>query len=173
MSHAVLVLNASYEFLNVTSLKRAVKLIYKRKAEVVESVDNRAVTSRHVRLPLPSIIRMLYFIHRPFKEVPLTRKNVLLRDRHICQYCGKPGDTVDHVRPRSRKGPDSWENCVCACALCNRRKNNRTPDEANMALMRKPRKPSHIPWLLIKQDASREGWARFLFWNISIEEVPG
>jgi 5-methylcytosine-specific restriction endonuclease McrA len=168
----VLVLNASYEYLNVTSLKRAVKLVYKGKAEVVEAVGDRQLKARTLRIPLPSIIRMLYFIHRPFKEVPLTRKNILLRDRHVCQYCGKQGDTVDHVIPRSRGGRDSWENCVCACAFCNRRKNNRTPDEANMDLLRKPRKPSHIPWLLIKQDASREGWARFLFWNISIEEAP-
>lgn len=169
---AVLVLNSSFEYLNVTSLERAVKLLYKGKAEIVEALEGREFGTVAFRIRLPSIIRMLYYIRRPYKEVPLTRKNVLLRDRHVCQYCGRPGDTVDHVHPRSRGGPNTWENCVCACAPCNRRKNDRRPDEANMKLLRRPRKPTHIPWLLIRQDAAREGWARYLYWNLSIEEVP-
>ena len=172
LREAVLVLNASYEYLNVTSIKRAVKLLYKGKAELVEAVEGREIGNTVFRMRLPSIIRMLYMIRRPFKEVPLTRKNVLLRDRHVCQYCGRPGDTVDHVRPRSRGGADSWENCVCACAPCNRRKNNRTPEEAGMKLRRKPRRPASIPWILVKQDAAREGWARYLLWNVSIEALP-
>jgi 5-methylcytosine-specific restriction endonuclease McrA len=160
---SVLVLNASYEYLNVTSLERAVTLLFKDKAELVEAVDGLEISSVRVRMRLPSVIRMRYYIQRPYKEVPLTRKNVLLRDRHTCQYCGRPGDTVDHVRPRSRGGPHTWENCVCACAECNRRKNDRTPEEARMALRRKPRRPLHLPWLLISDDKSRQGWARYLY----------
>ncbi|MBI3927537.1 MAG: HNH endonuclease [Armatimonadetes bacterium] len=165
LSGTVLVLNASYEYLNVTTIRRAMKLLYKRKAELVEAVRGSRVSSMSLRFDLPSIIRMVYYIQRPFKEVPLTRKNVLVRDRHVCQYCGGPGNTVDHVRPRSRGGQDSWLNCVCACADCNRRKNNRTPAEAGMTLLRRPRKPSGIPWLRIRQDESRRGWARYLFWS--------
>lgn len=163
LSGNVLVLNASYEYLNVTSIRRAMKLLYKKKAELVEAVKGRQIASTRTRFNLPSIIRMVYYIRRPFKEVPLTRKNILVRDRHMCQYCGRPGNTVDHVKPRSRGGVDSWLNCVCACADCNRRKNNRTPAEAAMELVRTPRKPSGIPWLRIRQDESRKGWARYLF----------
>lgn len=168
----VLVLNASYEFLNVTSLKKAVKLIFKGKAEVVKAREDEKVRVRDIRIPLPSIIRMLYYINKPFKEVPLTKKNILLRDNHTCQYCGNYGDTIDHIKPKSKGGPDSWENCACACGPCNRRKNDRTPEEANMKLSRKPRKPTHIPWIRIKNDAKTEGWGKYLFWNIGIEEVP-
>jgi len=167
----VLVLNASYEFLNVATLERAVKLIYKGKAEVVESIDGREIGSTRLRIRMPSIIRMLYYIVRPHKDVPMTKKNVLLRDEHTCQYCGRLGDTIDHVLPRSRGGASSWENCVCACSLCNTRKNSRTPDEANMTLVRKPKRPAYIPWIMVKRDASRVGWARYLFWNLSIDEV--
>ncbi len=167
MTGSVLVLNASYEYLNVTSLKRAVKLLYKEKAEVVEEVDGRCIRSIYREFGVPSIIRMLYYIKRPFKEVPLTRKNVLARDSHTCQYCGKTGDTVDHIKPRSRGGVDSWTNCVCACAECNRKKNNRTPDEAGMALARRPRKPSHLPWMRMRQgkNSAHKAWARYLFWG--------
>lgn len=172
MKEGVLVLNASYEFLNITSLKRAVKLLYKGKAEVVEAIGEQKYSSKSLKIPLPSIIRMLYYINRPFKEVALTKRNILLRDRHICQYCGKQGDTIDHVKPKSKGGKDHWENCVCACGVCNRKKNDRTPEEANMVLLRKPKKPSNIPWLVIKQDAEKEGWGKYLFWNISIEESP-
>ena len=89
---------------------------------------------------MPSIIRMLYYIRRPMQKVALTKKNVLIRDDHICQYCGLRGErlmTVDHVTPKSRGGPSTWENLVCACMRCNNRKNNRTPREANMSLKRK------------------------------------
>lgn len=173
MSSGVLVLNASFEFLNVTSIKKAVKLLYKGKAEVVESIPEKNYGAKSYRFPLPSIIRLLYMINRPYKEVPLTKRNIILRDKGICQYCGQHGDTIDHIKPKSRGGPDSWENCACACGPCNRRKNDRTPEEACMKLARKPRKPSHIPWLLIKQEADREGWAKFLYWNISIEDKIG
>jgi 5-methylcytosine-specific restriction endonuclease McrA len=171
VSTYVLVLNASYEFLNVATLERAVKLIYKGKAEVVETVTGREIGTTRYRMSMPSIIRMLYYIVRPHKEVPMTKKNILLRDDHTCQYCGRAGDTIDHVMPRSRAGKSTWENCVCACSMCNTRKNSRTPEEANMKLLRKPKKPAFIPWILVKRDASKVGWARYLFWNMSIDEV--
>jgi 5-methylcytosine-specific restriction endonuclease McrA len=152
-------------------LERAVKLLYKGKAEVVEAVADRQIGTSSYRMQMPSIIRMLYYIVRPHKEVPMTKKNILLRDDHTCQYCGRSGDTIDHVVPRSRAGQSSWENCVCACSMCNTRKNSRTPDEANMHLLRKPRKPAFIPWILIKRDANKVGWARYLFWNMNIEDV--
>lgn len=169
MKGSVLVLNASYEYLNVTSLRRAIALVVKRKAEIVEAIQGRYIAGIQNRYGLPTVVRMLYYIRRPFKEIPVTRKNIVLRDRHTCQYCGKAGDTVDHVFPRSRGGRDTWENCVCACAECNRLKNDRTPDEARMKLLSKPRKPALIPWLMMKKEPNRLSWARYLFWDDKFE----
>ena len=165
MKGSVLVLNASYEYLNVTSVRRAISLVLKKKAEVVEAVQGRAIAGVTRAIGLPSVVRMLYYIRRPFKEVPLTRKNVILRDRGTCQYCGRSGDTVDHIFPRSRGGRESWENFVCACANCNRMKNNRTPDEAGMKLLSRPRKPALVHWLMARRDSARQSWARYLGWG--------
>lgn len=169
MAEYVLVLNSSYEFLNIATVKRAIKLIFKGKAEVLETHPSKEIASSSSRIKLPSIIRMLYHIVRPFNHVPLTKKNILLRDRHTCQYCGKPGDTVDHILPKSRGGREDWTNCVCACTYCNTRKNNRTPEEANMKLLKLPRKPRYIPWILIKRDADAVGWEKYLYWNMDFE----
>ncbi len=135
----VLVLNASYEPLNITSWRRAVVLLLKGKAEQVEHNGKVLYTG----LPLPTVIRLRHYILVPYKEIPLTRRNILHRDGHSCQYCGYTGDelTLDHVLPRSRGGDDSWENMVTACVRCNVKKGNRTPKEANLFLRTTPRKP--------------------------------
>ncbi len=123
---------------------------------------------------MPSIIRMLYYIRRPMQKVALTKKNILLRDDYTCQYCGLKGErmmTVDHVLPRSKGGPSTWENLVCACMRCNNRKNNRTPEHANMLLKRKPKAPKYIPWIRVKRNTLPGEWHKFLFlYNVSIEE---
>jgi 5-methylcytosine-specific restriction endonuclease McrA len=117
---------------------------------------------------------MLYYIRRPMQRVALTKKNVLIRDEHACQYCGTRGErlmTVDHIVPKSRGGDSTWENLVCACMRCNNRKNNRTPHEANMSLQRKPRQPKYIPWIQIKRNTLPDEWGKFLFlYNVSIDE---
>lgn len=135
----VLVLNASYEPLNITSWRRAIVLLLKGKAEQIE--HNGRVVYRNI--PLPTVIRLRHYVKVPYKEIPLTRKNILHRDSHSCQYCGYTGDdlTLDHVVPRSRGGGDHWENLVTACVRCNIKKGNRTPREANMPLRQVPRRP--------------------------------
>jgi 5-methylcytosine-specific restriction endonuclease McrA len=135
----VLVLNASYEPLNITSWRRAVVLVIKGKAERVEH-NGRLV---YADFPLPTVIRLRHYVRVPYKDIPLTRRNLLQRDNHTCQYCSYSGDglTLDHVVPRSRGGGDTWENMVTACVRCNVKKGNRTPREANMPLFSQPRKP--------------------------------
>ena len=135
----VLVLNASYEPLNITSWRRAAVLIIKGKAERVEH-NGKTLYSDFL---LPTVIRLRYYVRVPYKEIPLTRRNILHRDSYTCQYCGYTGDelTLDHVIPRSRKGGETWENMVTACVRCNVKKGNRTPKEANMPLRRTPRRP--------------------------------
>lgn len=135
----VLVLNASYEPLNITSWRRAVVLLIKGKAERVE--HNGKII--YAEFPVPTVIRLRHYVRVPYKEIPLTRRNILHRDSHTCQYCGYGGDdlTLDHVFPRSRGGGDTWENMVTACVRCNVKKGNRTPQEAHMLLHHPPNKP--------------------------------
>lgn len=135
----VLVLNASYEPLNITTWRRAVVLLIKGKAEQVEHNGKYVYTD----FPLPTVIRLRHYVRVPYTEIPLTRRNLLHRDGHACQYCGYSGDdlTLDHVLPRSRGGGESWENIVTACVRCNVKKGNRTPREAGMVLLVTPRKP--------------------------------
>lgn len=140
MGH-VLVLNASYEPLNITTWRRAVVMVLKGKAEGLEHDPVRLL---YRDLHLPTVIRLRQFVHVPYQPMPLTRRHVLQRDGHACQYCGYQGErlSIDHVLPRSRGGADSWENVTTACLPCNVRKGNRTPSEAGMALVRSPRRPS-------------------------------
>lgn len=135
----VLVLNASYEPLNITSWQRAIVLLIKGKAEQVEHNGKLIYND----FPLPTVIRLRHYVTMPYKEIPLTRRNILHRDGHSCQYCGYSGDelTLDHIIPRSRGGGDTWENIVTACVRCNVRKGSRTPREANMPLNQTPRRP--------------------------------
>jgi 5-methylcytosine-specific restriction endonuclease McrA len=169
----VLVLNFTYEALNITSFQRAVKLLFAGKAELLHGRE-RIIASTSFEMRMPSVIRMLYYIRRPMQRVALTKKNILIRDDHSCQYCGLRGDrlmTVDHVVPKSKGGPSTWENLVCACMRCNNRKNNRSPHDANMSLKRKPRQPKYIPWIQIKRNTLPDEWGKFLFlYNVSIDE---
>jgi 5-methylcytosine-specific restriction endonuclease McrA len=139
----VLVLNASNEPLNLCDWHRAVRLICKGKAEIVER-NGRLLAPG---FPMPRVIRLRSYVYRPFKALAPNRENVIHRDRRTCQYCGrkKKGLTLDHVLPRSRGGRDTWTNLVAACHACNERKDDRTPEEAGMPLLSVPYKPTS--WL--------------------------
>jgi 5-methylcytosine-specific restriction endonuclease McrA len=122
----------------------------------------RSITNNY---PWPSIIRLSHYINIPYKKVVLTRKNILRRDAFKCGYCGR-GDlplTIDHVIPRAKGGNDSWENLICACTVCNNRKGDKTPHEANMILLNRPFKPSHI--LFIKNVVGKidDTWKPYLY----------
>ncbi|MDD1416721.1 HNH endonuclease [Dolichospermum sp. ST_con] len=135
----VLVLNASFEPLNITSWRRATVLLIKGKAERLE-YNGKFIYSD---FPLPTVIRLRHYVRVPYMEIPFTRRNILHRDSNTCQYCGSTGDglTLDHVMPRSRGGGDTWENIVTACVRCNIKKGCRTPQEARMPLRHLPRQP--------------------------------
>ena len=169
----VLLLNFSYEALNTVTIERAVRLLFTGKAEIVHGLD-RPMRSASFEMRMPSIVRLLYFIKRPMQRVGLTKKNVLLRDSYRCQYCGVRGSsalTVDHVVPKSRGGASSWENLVAACSPCNSRKNDRTPKEAAMKLLRQPKRPRYIPWIRIKKHTLPAEWGKYLFlYDVSVYE---
>ena len=144
----VLVLNATYEPLSVVSVKRAIILLLKEKAELLEAAEARLRAER-MSIPRPLVIRLVYYVKIPRRvSLPVTRKTILARDNYTCQYCHtvppKHMLTVDHVLPRSRGGKTSWENVVTACQKCNGRKGSRTPAEANMILLTEPKRPRYI-----------------------------
>jgi len=173
MTADVLVLNATYEPLNRATLQRALKLILSGKAEIV-SAKTGAVRSIRVAIPLPSVIRLFAFIRRPRMTVPLTKANLFRRDEHRCQYCGaRENLTIDHIIPRSRGGAHSWKNAVASCGSCNTRKDNRTPAEAGMKLLRTPREPHFVAWLNLKIDVPTDWHAWFFTASAHLEERIG
>ena len=141
MQEPVLVLNATYEPINVTAVRRAMVLLLKgvAQAEELHSAEVHSATHSH---KVPSVIRLLAYRHIPQQSRALSRKNILLRDRNTCQFCGKifPSSelTLDHVLPRSRGGRSTWENLVACCYRCNNTKGDRTPEEAGLKLARRP-----------------------------------
>ncbi|MBL8212023.1 MAG: HNH endonuclease [Bryobacterales bacterium] len=168
LHNPVLVLNASYEPINVCAARRALVLVLKGVASA-EAHSVSYVHSARQSLMVPSVIRLLEYRRIPHQSRALSRKNILLRDRYTCQYCGKTlpsGElTLDHVIPRSRAGDSSWENLVASCNPCNNRKGSRTPDEAGMKLHRAPRPftlhtSRHLMRMLSKGD---DQWRKYLF----------
>ena len=159
----VLVLNLDYQPLNVCNVRRAVVLLDKRKAEVIEQ-NGHIVHSERVTLVSPSVIRLAYHIKRPRPVVKMTRKEILQRDEHTCQYCGRRGDlTLDHIVPRHRGGEHTWENVVAACKNCNHRKGGRTLAEAHMQLRRQPFRPPSTPrYLFSSYIRGERKWLKFL-----------
>lgn len=164
MDRNVLLLNQNYEPLAFCNAKKAIVLIFLGKAEAVEN-DNVEVHSVNFRMPMPLVVRLSRHARTPRRRVILNRKNLLIRDGHACQYCGKstPPLTIDHIVPRQRGGGDTWENLVIACLGCNNRKGNRTPDQAGMKLLSRPKAPN--PYFFFQHFAGdkHERWKPYLF----------
>ena len=172
----VLVLDAGYQAVNVVPVRRALALLATGRAVAVEQDDGVSLRSERAAMGCPVIIRLFIAVaHRVYRSltVRFNKRNVFARDGHECQYCGSRDDlTLDHVVPRSRRdqafpdgGPTSWENCVTACLPCNLRKGNRTPEEAQMALRRRPGPPRGFLPLLHRQAPSATWtatWQRYL-----------
>ena len=149
MKGATLLLNASFEPLHVVTARRAVVLVLSGKADVVSEGDG-VFHSARMSVPVPSVIRLRYFVKVPYRsKMPLTRRNVVTRDKGRCAYCGDKGDTVDHVVPRSRGGSHVWENVVTVCLPCNGRKADRTLEELGWQLHRTPFAPAGWSWLVV------------------------
>jgi len=160
----VLVLNQDYQPVNVCKARRAVVLIFRGRAEVLEN-NSTELHSINYSIPLPSVIRLVYMVRRPLVERKLTRIEVFSRDRYTCQYCGKETKelTLDHVIPRGQGGEHTWENVVSCCIPCNRRKAGRTPKEAGMRLLHPPLSPRpssfYVPYHYLRTHIE---WQKFL-----------
>ena len=157
----VLVLNASYEPLNLVNVKRAVILVLKDKAEIVEERGEYLHSERMI-MPYPSVIRLVYYVRVPYRAVSLSRRAVFIRDRHTCQYCGGRAESIDHVIPRSRGGEHVWENVVAACRRCNTRKMNKLPSEVGLKLKHKPIEPHDHVWIFSLASDIHPTWEPYL-----------
>jgi len=160
----VLVLNASYEPLNVCSVRRAHVLVYKGKAEVIERLD-RPLASATTTFPWPHVIRLVTYIRVPRAvQRKISRRALFARDGWRCVYCGTTAGrlTLDHVVPKSRGGESVWENVVTSCAPCNLRKGNRLPHEVSMELHKKPRAPAPVLFIRLAAPKIPDGWQPYL-----------
>jgi 5-methylcytosine-specific restriction endonuclease McrA len=145
---SILVLNSSYEPLNITSWKRAIVLLLKEKAQIL---SNR-------------VIRLLSYVKVPFSKIVMnkpSRSMIYKRDNHTCQYCESTQRlTIDHVIPKCRGGEDTWENLVVACSSCNTKKGNTLLEQTNMRLIRKPRAPYNKMQFLLN-DCKIKEWKEY------------
>lgn len=199
LNQHVLVLNRLWQAVNVCSVERAFALLYTGHAQVVNQDadgfntysfqewcdvsqtldgDHDSVQTISIRIRVPRIILLMFFDRVPNKDVKFTRQNVFERDKNTCQYCGKKFDrkelNIDHVVPRQHGGLTTWTNIVCSCIPCNARKANRTPEQAGMHLIRKPKKPRWRPFMEIQFTRSADrSWSHFLdfaYWNVELGE---
>lgn len=187
-----LVLNRNWQPVRVTTVAKVLVMVWAEKARVVDPVNYEtydwsdwsklrpregedAIQAVHFTLRVPEVVTLIGYDRLPAARVTFNRRNLFRRDQHRCQYCGgRPGSeelTIDHVVPRSQGGESRWDNCVLACLACNKRKANRTPQQARMRLARPPVQPAWTP-LYVAHPQSVSSWAKFLreaYWNAELE----
>lgn len=183
LSTQVLVVNRHLQAVHLTTARRAFVLMWSDVARALDAAwvahdfaswsalrpgeGDLAVGTSRGPLRVPRVVQLVAFDRMPRSTVRLTRRNIFLRDAHTCQYCAKQLPTrdlnLDHVHPRSRGGPMTWENVVCSCRVCNLRKGGRTPPEAGMRLLRRPVRPRWSPVLALAFAPGRPAeWEPFL-----------
>ncbi len=202
LNQHVLVLNRFWQAVNVCTARRALTLLFQGHAEVVlgrgdgsfetfnfnewhdfsaREPSAESIPTVSFRIRLPRVILLLVYDRLPKKEVKFTRHNIFERDKNTCQYCGRICDrrdlNLDHVIPRDRGGPTNWENIVCSCIECNTAKSNRTPQQAGMRLVRKPKRPKWRPFVQINFSmCQHDSWKHFIdlaYWNVELGEDVG
>ncbi len=148
----VLVLNANYEPLNVTSMRRAVVLLLMDKAAAIR-LDSLTFHSEFEAVRAPTVVKLHSYVHRPVPQLSLSRKAIMARDNYQCQYCGRKDRalTLDHVIPRTRGGQTTWDNLVACCQRCNGRKGQHRLEEVNMKLLRQPVRPRFVPYISLSK----------------------
>ncbi|QSQ26892.1 HNH endonuclease [Pyxidicoccus parkwayensis] len=193
INSAVLVLNRYYQPVHVTSVKRAFSLLYQGVAKAIDaqyrlyefddwaalSATQDCITTINRTIRVPRVLVLSAYDHLPRGRVRFSRLNIYARDNDTCQYCGKnlPRSdlNLDHVLPRSQGGKTTWENVVCSCVPCNLKKGGRTPEQAEMRLLKKPVRPR---WTPLFRGATRKvtyrEWLPFLhladasYWNVEL-----
>jgi 5-methylcytosine-specific restriction endonuclease McrA len=193
LQRPTLILNRNWQPVNVATVARAMVLLWNEAARVVEPetyqlfnwADWSKITPRdgdafiqavRLQLRVPEVIVLAEYDRLPSAAVSFSRRNVFKRDHWTCQYCGlQPGGqelTIDHVVPRSQGGTSTWDNCVLSCIDCNRRKADRTPQQAGMKLRKAPVRPTWKP-LYARHNMRIESWSKFIsetYWNVPLED---
>lgn len=193
----VLVLNKSWQPIQVVTLDKALNKVFASyadgtpKAKIIDPVhdfsmftwedwsqlkptdDELKIHTVNAVFRVPEIIQYTKYNKVPSHKITYNRRTIYRRDGYKCQYCGKSKSTtelsLDHVVPRCQGGLTTWENIVVACTDCNSRKAGRTPDEANMKLLRKPFRPK---FNFLVEDVRIDSWTAFLgemYWLTSLE----
>lgn len=192
LQRPVLVLNRNWQPVHVATVARALVLLWKEAARVVDAADyqtftwddwaqlrprddERGMNGVNIRFRVPEVITLTEFDRLPRRTVAFSRRNIYKRDNFQCQYCGvTPGSeelTIDHVIPRAHGGVSSWTNCVLACVDCNSRKADRTPQQARMNLKRAPVSPEWRP-AYGDHRIRLESWSKFVseaYWNVPLK----
>jgi len=193
LNRPTLVLNRSWQPVGVAPVSRSLVLLWNDNARVVDPQDYRLyawadwaeliprqdepfIQGVRLRLRVPEVVALTRYDRIPTNAVTFSRRNIYKRDRYTCQYCSaQPGTeelTLDHIVPRSQGGISTWENCVLACVGCNKRKADRTPEQAGMPLRKVPVRPMWRP-LYATRDVRIDSWTRFVseaYWNVELEE---
>ncbi len=193
LQRPTLVLNRNWQPVNVATVARALVLLWNESARVVDPADyqtytwedwsglrphdgERFIQAVRIRLRVPEVVTLSEYDRLPTAAVTFSRRNIFKRDHFTCQYCGvQPGSeelTLDHVIPRAQGGESRWDNCVLACLACNKRKADRTPEQAGMRLKHKPVRPKWNP-LYALRDVRIESWSKFVseaYWNVALEK---
>jgi 5-methylcytosine-specific restriction endonuclease McrA len=193
LSQPALVLNESWMAIHTVPVRHALRLLFTGAARAVQpetyavhhfdswvdlhvEPDEPCIRTVRLKIRVPEVILLTRYAGQPRPTAALSRRNLFRRDRHTCQYCGRKTSSselsIDHLTPRSRGGRTTWENCVLACTACNRRKANRTPEEAGLKLLRRPERPRWSPLLEVPVGKVRQSWERFVseaYWNVPLE----
>lgn len=157
-----LVLNASYEPLGTVATRRGVVLVLAGKADTVVPTGF-VLHAEHLAVEVPSVLRLRQFVHVPYRRrLAVSRRAVMARDGHRCQYCGAHADSIDHVLPRAKGGQHTWDNVVAACRPCNTRKRDRVLADSGMRLRHQPVVPHGVVWSILAGGAVPDEWHRYL-----------
>jgi hypothetical protein len=165
MQVKVLLLNNNYSILSFITERKAIKLLFKGKVEVVSHWDNIKVHFSGGDFTFPAVLKMKYYVHKVFSRLLFSRKAVFRRDHFTCQYCGKHLNnnqiTLDHIIPKCNGGTSSFKNCVAACHTCNKKKGKQSLEEAGLTLLSVPDIPLGYIYHINEQDAWHEEWDKF------------
>ena len=192
LQRPALVLNRNWQPVNVATVARALVLLWNESACVVDPAgyqlytwadwsrlaprdDEPVIRTIRQRLRVPEVIALTAYDRLPTAAVTFSRRNIFKRDHFTCQYCAvQPGPeelTIDHVLPRSQGGTSTWENCVLSCVDCNKRKADRTPEQAGIRLRKQPVRPTWKPLYAAHRERI-ESWSKFVseaYWNVELD----
>ena len=162
LTDRTLVLNVTYQPLSIVSVRRALLLVIADKAETLHEREG-VVRSERLQMAAPSVVRLRYHVSTPYRRrAPLHRRAVFARDGHECQYCGRAAECIDHVHPRSKGGPHSWENVVACCRSCNVAKGDTLPDESRFRLPSRPYAPEPLAVAAAIKGRTPDEWGTYL-----------